>query len=113
MQLSQRKELAAACEKQEALLQALFARYPAGLPSAEEIRRQREHFLDAQQACRRLGELTLCDEDREIVARAKKAYLRTGRKRSRSWTNARGSARSWESCRRSFRRSCCPKRQND
>lgn len=69
MQLSQRKELAAACEKQEALLQALFARYPAGLPSAEEIRRQREHFLDAQQACRRLGELTLCDEDREIVAR--------------------------------------------
>ena len=58
MQLSQRKELAAACEKQEALLQALFARYPAGLPSAEEIRRQREHFLDAQQACRRLGELT-------------------------------------------------------
>ena len=69
MQLSQRKELAAACEKQETLLQALFARYPAGLPSAEEIRRQREHFLDAQQACRRLGELTLCDEDREIVAR--------------------------------------------
>ena len=69
MQLMQRKALEAACEEQEEILQKLNARYPAGLPGAEEMRRQREHFLDAQQARRQLASLTLSDEDREIAAR--------------------------------------------
>ena len=69
MQLMQRKALEAACEKQEALLQELSARYPAGLPSAEDLRRQRECLLDVQRADKQLGELTLCDADHAIVAR--------------------------------------------
>ena len=113
MQLSQRKELAAACEKQEALLQALFARYPAGLPSAEEIRRQREHFLDAQQACRRLGELTLCDKDREIVAREEGLFADREKTQQELDECTRQCTQLGELQAKLSSRACCPKRQND
>ena len=69
MQLTQRKTLEAACEEQEEILRQLNERYPAGLPGAGEIRRQRERLLDAQQARRQLASLTLSEEDREIAAR--------------------------------------------
>lgn len=45
MQLSQRKELAAACEKQEALLQALFARYPQGFRAPKKFGGSESTFL--------------------------------------------------------------------
>lgn len=69
MQLTQRKTLEAACKAQEEVLRQLNERYPAGLPGAEELRRQRERLFDAQQARRQLASLTLSEEDREIAAR--------------------------------------------
>lgn len=77
LQLMQRKTLDAACEEQEELLRQLNARYPAGLPSAEELRRKRERLLDAQQARRQLASLTLSDEDREIAAREEAFFADT------------------------------------
>ena len=48
--------------------------YPAGLPSAEEIRVQRENLLSSGQAERQLHALTLSQEDREIAVRGKALF---------------------------------------
>lgn len=70
----QLEQIKSELSRQKETLASLDKTYPAGLPSAEEIRVQRENLLSSGQAERQLHALTLSQEDREIVVRGKALF---------------------------------------
>ena len=74
MKKEQLRTLEEAADRQQKILEELDRRYPAGLPTPEEIKAQRENRSIAQQAALRLESLEVSLEDREILRR-EQAYF--------------------------------------
>ena len=70
----QLEQIKSELSRQEEMLASLDKTYPAGLPTAEEIKEQRKNLLSFGQAEHQLHALTLSQEDREIAARGKALF---------------------------------------
>ena len=65
----QLRDLREAVDRQQEILKNLDGRYPAGCPTPEEIRTQRENLSAAQQETQRLETLAVSLEDRTVLQR--------------------------------------------
>lgn len=74
IQMNQYHDLQQSIEQKKRYLRNLDKCYPAGYPTLEEIKWQRENLSSLHQATKRLQNLTLLDKDREIVEKEKSFF---------------------------------------